>query len=74
MKIIRYEDRSGKIHYAVQRQGAESLRINGDPLQGFEVTSERAVAGKILASSLGVGKRHPVRSANFSDFAYFVAS
>ncbi|PYT84611.1 MAG: 5-carboxymethyl-2-hydroxymuconate isomerase [Acidobacteria bacterium] len=49
MKIIRYEDRSGKIHYAVQRQGAESLRINGDPLQGFEVTSERAVAGKILA-------------------------
>lgn len=49
MRIIRYEDPSGRAHHAVQQQAAELLRIEGDPLEGFEVTREPAIVGKILA-------------------------
>lgn len=49
MKIIRYEDPSGKIHYAAEQQGAKPLRIEGDPFGGFEVTKDTATVGKTLA-------------------------
>jgi len=49
MKVIRYEDPSGKIHHAVERQDAGPLRVEGDPLHGFQVTGETAIIGKILA-------------------------
>jgi 2-keto-4-pentenoate hydratase/2-oxohepta-3-ene-1,7-dioic acid hydratase in catechol pathway len=49
MKIIRYEDPFGNIHYAAEQQGGKHFRVNGDPLNGFEVTREPAVVGKILA-------------------------
>lgn len=49
MKIIRYEHPSGKIHHAAEQQGAKPLRIEGDPFEGFEVTKENAIVGKILA-------------------------
>ena len=49
MKVIRYEDPSGRIHHAVERQGAAPLRVEGGPLHGFQVTSETAIVGKILA-------------------------
>lgn len=49
MKIVRYRDPSGKILHAVQQQGANFLRIDGDPLQGFEMTNEPAMVGTILA-------------------------
>ena len=49
MKLIRYEDPSGRIHHAVERSDAGPLRVEGDPLQGFELTGETAVVGKVLA-------------------------
>lgn len=49
MKIIRYEDPSGKILHAVQEQDAKFLRLDGDPLQGFEMTGEPAIVVRILA-------------------------
>ena len=49
MKIIRYEDPSGKIHYAEQQQSDSYLRIDGDLFDGFRVTSEPAKIGRILA-------------------------
>ena len=48
MKVIRYEDRAGKIHYAAE-QGAKHLRIDGDPLSGFALTDETAIVETILA-------------------------
>src|SRR5207253_1937086 len=49
MKVIRYEDPYGKIHHAVEGQQAGPLRVEGDPLHGFQVTGETAIVGKILA-------------------------
>ena len=49
MKVIRYEDSSGKIHYAAEQQGGKHLRVDGDPLNAFEVMREAAIVGKILA-------------------------
>ncbi len=49
MKIIRFEDPGGAIHYGVQSadHGAEILR--GNPLEGVEPTGERVEIGRLLA-------------------------
>jgi 2-keto-4-pentenoate hydratase/2-oxohepta-3-ene-1,7-dioic acid hydratase in catechol pathway len=49
MKIIRYEDPSGKIHYAAEQRRDSYRRVEGDPFNGFQVTSEAAAIRKILA-------------------------
>jgi 2-keto-4-pentenoate hydratase/2-oxohepta-3-ene-1,7-dioic acid hydratase in catechol pathway len=49
MKIIRYEDPSGTIHYAAEQQGGSYLQIEGEPFDGFQVTGEAATIRKILA-------------------------
>lgn len=49
MKIIRYEDSSGKIHYASQLQGDSYVRIEGDVFDDFQVTKETAKIRKILS-------------------------
>jgi|SRR5215471_14739604 len=49
MRILRYEDPSGKIHYASQQQGDSYVRIEGDPYDGFQVTKEPAKVQRILA-------------------------
>jgi 2-keto-4-pentenoate hydratase/2-oxohepta-3-ene-1,7-dioic acid hydratase in catechol pathway len=49
MKIIRYEDPSGTIHYAAGQQGNSYLRIEGELFTGFQVTKEAATIRKILA-------------------------
>lgn len=49
MKVIRYEDPAGKIRHAVERQDTGPLRVEGDPLRGFQLTGEAAIVGKILA-------------------------
>jgi 2-keto-4-pentenoate hydratase/2-oxohepta-3-ene-1,7-dioic acid hydratase in catechol pathway len=48
MRIIRYEDPSGKIHFASQ-QGESHLRIEGHPFDGFRVTSDAAQIRRVLA-------------------------
>ncbi len=49
MKIIRYEDPSGEIHHAAEQEGGSYLRIEGGPLNGYEVTREAASIRKMLA-------------------------
>lgn len=49
MKIIRYQDTSGKIHFASEQEGGSCLRIEGHPFDGFQVTKEPAKVHKILA-------------------------
>lgn len=49
MKIIRYEDPSGKIHYASEQQDGAFLRIEGELFGRFEVTKEPAKVQRILA-------------------------
>src|SRR5215831_8113221 len=51
MKIIRYEDPSGKIHYASQQRDSY-LRIEGDLFNGHQLTKEPAEVHKILAPVL----------------------
>ncbi len=48
MKIIRYEDSSGKIHYASEKDGV-AYRIEGDVFGDYSVTSEAADVAKLLA-------------------------
>jgi 2-keto-4-pentenoate hydratase/2-oxohepta-3-ene-1,7-dioic acid hydratase in catechol pathway len=48
MRIIRYQDPSGKIHFASQ-QGESHLRIEGHPFDGFRVTGEAAQIRRVLA-------------------------
>lgn len=52
MKIIRYEDPSGKIHYASRQEGGFYLCIEGELFDGFQVTEEPAEVHKILAPVL----------------------
>jgi len=49
MKIIRYEDASGAIHYGVEKPDGSRFRIVGDLFGKFEVTHENANVRKILA-------------------------
>ncbi len=49
MKIIRYQDAAGKIHYGTEERDGSCLRIEGDILDGFKVTKETARVEKLLA-------------------------
>jgi 2-keto-4-pentenoate hydratase/2-oxohepta-3-ene-1,7-dioic acid hydratase in catechol pathway len=49
MKLIRYLDHAGKIHYAAEQPGGGHLRIDGDPFGEIRVTKESATVAKILA-------------------------
>jgi len=49
MKIIRYEDNKGNINYAAQQSDGSALKLNGYIYSTPQITSERAVAAKLLA-------------------------
>jgi 2-keto-4-pentenoate hydratase/2-oxohepta-3-ene-1,7-dioic acid hydratase in catechol pathway len=49
MKIIRYEDPSGKIHQASEQHEGSYLRIEGGLFDGYQVTREAANIRKLLA-------------------------
>jgi 2-keto-4-pentenoate hydratase/2-oxohepta-3-ene-1,7-dioic acid hydratase in catechol pathway len=49
MKIIRYQDRTGKIGYACEQPDGSALTITGDLFGEFEVTREKAQVNKLLA-------------------------
>jgi len=49
MKIIRYQNPSGEIFYGSQQASGETLRITGDILSEYQVTTEHAQVSKILA-------------------------
>ncbi|MBS1841669.1 MAG: fumarylacetoacetate hydrolase family protein [Acidobacteria bacterium] len=48
MRIIRYEDASGKIFHAAEQRDGSHLRIDGDIFSQFEVTGEKADVRKRL--------------------------
>ena len=49
MKIIRYSDSSGAIHFGAQQADGSALRIDGDIFGAHRVTSEKADVAKLLA-------------------------
>jgi len=49
MKIIRYQDASGKIHFAAEQQDGSYVRLEGDLFGALKSTAETAVVRKILA-------------------------
>jgi len=49
MKLIRYLDHAGKIHYAAEQPGGGHSRMDGDPFREIRVTQESAKVAKILA-------------------------
>jgi len=49
MRIVRYRDRAGKIHYGSEEQGGAIFRIEGDVFGEHGKTDERAVVEKLLA-------------------------
>lgn len=49
MKIIRYQNPSGEIHYGARQTSGEIFRINGDIFSEYQATNERAQVSKILA-------------------------
>lgn len=49
MRIIRYENPQGSIHYASQQPDGCSLRIDGDIFGAYEVSEEAAQITKLLA-------------------------
>ena len=49
MKIIRYLDRLGVIHYGSEQSGGAVLRIEGDVFGAHQVTADRADLAKLLA-------------------------
>lgn len=49
MKIIRYEDADGRIHYGAQQEDGSARRIEGDIFGAYRVTEEAAPIRKILA-------------------------
>jgi 2-keto-4-pentenoate hydratase/2-oxohepta-3-ene-1,7-dioic acid hydratase in catechol pathway len=48
MKIVRYQDASGRIHYAVE-DGPVYFQIEGDLFSGYRVTREPAKISVLLA-------------------------
>src|SRR6266404_5178153 len=54
MKLIRYLDNAGKIHYAAEQAGGAQLRMEGDPFGKSRVTQETANIAKVLAPVLPV--------------------
>jgi 2-keto-4-pentenoate hydratase/2-oxohepta-3-ene-1,7-dioic acid hydratase in catechol pathway len=49
MKLIRYLDPAGKIHYAAEQPGGAHLCVDGDPFGEIRVTGDSADVAKILA-------------------------
>src|SRR5882757_10649617 len=49
MKIIRYLDRAGLIHYGSEQPDGSALRIDGDVYGEYRVTTDRAHVAKLLA-------------------------
>ena len=49
MKIIRYSNPQGTIHYGSEQPDGSSFRIDGNIYGDFEVSAERAVITKLLA-------------------------
>src|ERR1700722_2977951 len=49
MKIIRYQNSTGEISWGAQQPSGETLRIKGDILSEFQVTTERVQITKLLA-------------------------
>ncbi len=49
MKIIRYSDSSGQIHYAAQQADGSALVIDGDLFGNYSVTDRKADVAKLLA-------------------------
>ncbi|HMI52032.1 MAG TPA: fumarylacetoacetate hydrolase family protein [Candidatus Saccharimonadales bacterium] len=49
MKIIRYEDRRGKIHHAIEQGGGRYHRAEGDLFSAVRATQEVADIGRLLA-------------------------
>lgn len=60
MKIVRYRDSAGQVHYGAEQADGAVLRISGDVLGAHQVTTEKAKIEKRLApivptQILGVG-------------------
>jgi 2-keto-4-pentenoate hydratase/2-oxohepta-3-ene-1,7-dioic acid hydratase in catechol pathway len=60
MKIIRYNDSSGRIYYGAEQDDGSTRRIEGDIFSEYRVTQERAEITKLLApiaptQILGIG-------------------
>ena len=49
MKIIRYQNPSGEIHYGAQQTSGEITRITGDIFSEYQATNERVKVSRILA-------------------------
>jgi len=49
MKIIRYADAAGKIHYGQQHADGQATRLTGELFAGFQTTKEPAQITKLLA-------------------------
>jgi 2-keto-4-pentenoate hydratase/2-oxohepta-3-ene-1,7-dioic acid hydratase in catechol pathway len=49
MKIIRYQDRQGSVHYGAQQSDGVVLKLTGDVFTSPKVTSDRAEVSKVLA-------------------------
>ena len=49
MKIIRYREPSGEIHFAAEQPDGRHAKIRGDIFEAFEVTNEPALVTKLLA-------------------------
>lgn len=71
MKIVRYLDRTGRAHYAVERTNGEKRRIDGDIFGAYTVTEEPADVAKLLAPvvaaqflCIGLNYRHHAEETN----------
>lgn len=49
MKIVRYQDKTGKIHYASKEADGSTLKFEGDIYNGLRATSEKAEISRLLA-------------------------
>ena len=58
MKLIRYQDASGSIHFASMQPDGQALRIDGHPLENWTQTKEVAKVAKILAPIEQIGRAH----------------
>ena len=49
MRIIRYEDEGGRIHYGLEEPDGSRRRADGDPFAGIRATNETAEVRQLLA-------------------------
>jgi 2-keto-4-pentenoate hydratase/2-oxohepta-3-ene-1,7-dioic acid hydratase in catechol pathway len=71
MRIIRYVDPSGGVHYGSETSGGEVVRIDGDVFGAYQVTASRAEVAKVLAPvapvqifCIGLNYRHHAEEMN----------